>query len=60
MLSVARMLQRFFGAVKFATEEESFAAVIGAAIVLVLVGTITYSLGGAGTSPTGSTSQSAR
>jgi hypothetical protein len=39
------MLQRFFGAVKFATEEESFAAVIGAAIALVLVGTITYSLG---------------
>jgi hypothetical protein len=39
------MLHRFFHAVKFAAEEESFAAIIGAAIVLVLAGTITYSLG---------------
>jgi hypothetical protein len=33
------------GAGKHAAEEESFAAVIGAAIVLILAGTITYSLG---------------
>jgi hypothetical protein len=45
VVSLARMLRRFFGAIRFATEEESFAAVIGAAIALVLAGTITYSLG---------------
>jgi hypothetical protein len=39
------MLRRFFGAVKFAAKEESFAAVVGAAIVLVLAGTVAYSLG---------------
>ena len=45
MLSVARMFQRLFRAAKYAAKEESFAAVFGAAIVLVIVGTITYSLG---------------
>ena len=45
MVSVVRMLQRFLGAMKHAAQEESFAAVVGAAIVLVLAGTITYSLG---------------
>jgi hypothetical protein len=33
------------GAIKYAAKEESFAAVVGAAIVLILVGTVTYSLG---------------
>ena len=39
------MLRRMLGAIKYAAKEESFAAVVGAAIVLVLVGTVTYSLG---------------
>ena len=34
-----------FGAIKYAAKEESFAAVVGAAIVLVAVGTVTYTLG---------------
>jgi hypothetical protein len=45
MLSVARMFQRFLGAIRYAAKEESFAAVFGAGIVLVIIGTITYSLG---------------
>ena len=45
MVSVLRMLERFVGAIKHAAEEEHFAAVAGAAIVLVLAGTVTYSLG---------------
>ena len=45
MLSVALMFRRMFGAIKYAAKEESFAAVVGAAIVLILVGTVTYSLG---------------
>ncbi len=45
MYTVLRMLQRFAGAVKHAAEEETFAAVIGAAIALVIVGTGAYSLG---------------
>ena len=45
MLSVVTMFRRFFHAVKYAAKEETFAAVFGAAIVLVVVGTITYSLG---------------
>jgi hypothetical protein len=45
MLSALRMLQRMLGAVKHAAKEESFAAVVGAAVALVLVGTVTYSLG---------------
>ena len=45
LLSVARMFQRLFRAAKYAAKEESFAAVLGAAILLVIVGTITYSLG---------------
>jgi hypothetical protein len=45
MASVLRMLQRFVGAIKYAAEEEHFAAVVGAAIVLVFAGTIAYSLG---------------
>ena len=45
MLSVALMLRRMLGAIKYAVKEENFAAVVGAAIVLILVGTVTYSLG---------------
>ena len=45
MLSVVRMFRRMFGAMKYAAKEENFAAVVGAAVVLVLVGTVTYSLG---------------
>ena len=45
MVSLIRMLQRMFGAIKHAAKEESFAAIVGAAIALVLTGTITYSLG---------------
>jgi Ion channel len=45
MVSVVTMLRRMLGAIKYAAKEESFAAVVGAAIVLVLVGTVTYSLG---------------
>ena len=45
MVSVVLMLRRMLGAIKYAAKEESFAAVVGAAIVLVLVGTVTYSLG---------------
>ena len=39
------MLRRMLAAMKYAAKEENFAAVGGAAIVLILVGTITYSLG---------------
>ena len=45
MVSVLAMLRRMLGAVKYAAKEENFAAVVGAAIVLVLVGTITFTLG---------------
>ena len=34
MLSVVLMFRRMFGAIKYAAKEESFAAVVGAAIVL--------------------------
>jgi adenine/guanine phosphoribosyltransferase-like PRPP-binding protein len=39
------MLRRMIGAMKHAAKEESFAAVVGAAMALILVGTVTYSLG---------------
>ena len=45
MVSVVTMLRRMLGAIKYAAKEETFVAVVGAAIVLVLAGTITYSLG---------------
>ena len=44
MLPVALMFRRIFGAIKYANKEEGFTAVFGAAILLVLVGTITYTL----------------
>ena len=39
------MLYRFAGAVRRAASEESFVAVVGAAIALVLTGTVVYTLG---------------
>ena len=45
MISVATMFRRFFQAIKYAAKEESFAAIFGAAILLILIGTVTYSLG---------------
>ena len=45
MVALARMLHRFSGAVKHAAKEESFAAIVGAAIALVLTGTVAYTLG---------------
>jgi hypothetical protein len=39
------MLRRMRGAIKYAVKEEGFAAIVGAAITLVLVGTVTYTLG---------------
>ena len=44
VVSVVRMFQRFFGAIKYAAKEESFAAVFAAAILLVFTGTVTYAL----------------
>ena len=45
MVSVVRMLHRFVGAIKHAAKEEHFAVVAGAAVTLILVGTVVYSLG---------------
>ena len=45
MLSVTRMLRRMLGAMKYSAKEENFAVVAGAAVTLILVGTVTYSLG---------------
>ena len=45
MLSVVSMLRRMLGAMKYAAKEEHFAVVAGAAVTLILVGTVTYSLG---------------
>ena len=44
MLQVALMFRRMFGAIKYAAKEEGFAAVLSAAIILVIVGTVTYTL----------------
>ncbi len=44
MLPVALMFRRIFGAIKYAAKEEGFTAVFGAAVVLVTVGTVTYTL----------------
>ena len=45
MWSVVRMFQRMLRAIKYAAKEEHFGAVAGAAISLILIGTIVYSLG---------------
>lgn len=44
MISVVRMFQRLRDAIKYAAKEESFAAIFGAGVFLVILGTITYSL----------------
>ena len=43
MLSVALMFRRLYGAVKYAAKEESFLAIFGAGLLLIVLGTITYS-----------------
>jgi hypothetical protein len=45
VLSVASMLRRMLRAIKYSAKEENFAVVAGAAVTLILVGTVTYSLG---------------
>ena len=46
MATVAHMLERLLGAIKYAaTKEKSFAAVFGAAITLIFAGTVAYSVG---------------
>ena len=45
-VSVPGMLRRLLRAMKYAGREEYFAAVFGAAIFLILLGTVVYSLGG--------------
>lgn len=44
-VAVPSMLRRMVRAMKYAREEEYFGAVLGAAVFLVLLGTVTYSLG---------------
>ena len=39
------MLKRMLEAIRYAAKDEGFGAVVGAAIVLILVGTFTYTLG---------------
>jgi hypothetical protein len=38
------MFRRMLGAIKYAAKEESFAAVFAAGILLIVIGTLTYSL----------------
>jgi hypothetical protein len=45
VLSVASMLRRMFRAMKYAAHDENFGVVAGAAVTLILVGTVVYSLG---------------
>ena len=45
MLSVTSMLRRMLRAMKYSAKEEHFAVVAGAGVSLILVGTVTYSLG---------------
>ena len=42
-MSVLFMLRRMLRAIKYAVKEENFVVVAGASIVLILVGTVTYS-----------------
>ena len=60
VLSVMSMLHRMLRAMKYSAKEEHFAVVAGAAVTLVLVGTLTYSLGEGWNVVDGSTSPSAR
>jgi Ion channel len=43
--SLARMFIRFAGAVRRAAKEETFVAIVGAAIALMSTGTVVYTLG---------------
>ena len=45
VLSVATMLRRMLRAMKYAAQDENFGVVAGAAVTLILVGTVVYSLG---------------
>ena len=38
------MFRKMFGAIKYAAKEEGFIAILGAAILLVITGTVAYSL----------------
>ena len=43
-VSVVRMFRQMFGAIKYAAREEGFVAILGASILLVITGTVAYSL----------------
>ena len=43
-LSVVRMFRQMFGAIKYAARDEGFVAILGAAMLLVITGTVAYSL----------------
>jgi hypothetical protein len=45
MISALLMLRRFAGALGYALREEDFARILGAAVTLVLVGTMAYTFG---------------
>ena len=45
MLSALMMLRRVLPALRYATREEEFVQIFGAAVLLVLIGTLTYTLG---------------
>ncbi len=45
MLSALMMLRRVFPALRYATREEEFVQIFGAGVLLVLIGTLTYTLG---------------
>ena len=44
LVSVGLMFRRMLGAIRHAADEENFAAVCGAGILLIAIGTLTYSL----------------
>ena len=45
VFTVPSVLRRMAGAMRYARKEENFAAVLGAAVGLIFLGTVTYSLG---------------
>jgi hypothetical protein len=59
MLSALMMLRRVLPALRYATREEEFGPIFGAGVLLVVIGTLTYSAR-TGTSSTRSTSRSRR
>jgi len=54
------MLRRMLRAMKYAAKEENFVAVLGVAISLIFIGTVTQSLAEGWSVGNGSTSPSAR